>query len=489
MEFDTSYDLIVVGGGASGNSAALIAAREGKSVVILEKMPELGGLSVFAEGTAAFESSEQKRLGKPDHPDRHFPSKAEGYAKFNSFSHYRANYEVVKAFVDNSAETIDIYKDLGIEYKTVTIAAYDDPNEIWTFHLPDGLGARCQEVLIEAIERAGVDIFTNTPVKELIIEDGKVVGVVAHSEGEEPIRVGGKAVILATGGMGSSPDLIAKYSWFSPSAYNMNVLTPLQNVGDGLRMALDAGADPDNITTCPLLAGGARDKAMDSEVGAAGIQPGTIWVNKTGRRFISEGIAENIGDIGPQYGKQPDGIVWSLLDQDNIDRLIEVGSEVSIGEFVVFGRPLKRLKTELTQDVEDGVVKKADTVEELARLIDVDEKTLIETVSSYNDACKTGRDEYYLKQEKFLRPLSKTPFYAIALATGTMGSAGGIRINGNMQVVNKEYEPIEGLYAVGLDATGLYGDSYNMEVPGAANGFAHTSGRIAARHAISELGK
>ncbi len=66
-----------------------------------------------------------------------------------------------------------------------------------------------------------------------------------------------------------------------------------------------------------------------------------------------------------------------------------------------------------------------------------------------------------------------------------MGSAGGIRVNGDMQVVTSDYEAIPGLYAVGLDATGLYGDSYNMEVPGAANGFAHTSGRIAARHAIA----
>lgn len=68
-----------------------------------------------------------------------------------------------------------------------------------------------------------------------------------------------------------------------------------------------------------------------------------------------------------------------------------------------------------------------------------------------------------------------------------MSSTGGIRVNGNMQVVNKDYEPIPGLYAAGLDASGLYGDSYNMEVPGAANGFAYTSGRIAARHVISSM--
>lgn len=110
MAFDTEYDLVVVGGGASGKSAALEAARAGKSVVILEKMPETGGLSMFAEGTAAFESSEQKKLGKPAHPDRHFPTKQEGYDKFNSYSHYRANFDVVRAFVDNSADTIDFLK-------------------------------------------------------------------------------------------------------------------------------------------------------------------------------------------------------------------------------------------------------------------------------------------------------------------------------------------------------------------------------------------
>lgn len=304
MAFDTEYDLVVVGGGASGKSAALEAARAGKSVVILEKMPETGGLSMFAEGTAAFESSEQKKLGKPAHPDRHFPTKQEGYDKFNAYSHYRANFDVVRAFVDNSADTIDFLKDLGVEYKTVTIAAYDDPNEVWTFHLPDGLGARVQELLLSAVEHAGVDIFTETPATELIIEDGKVVGVVAESEGE-PLRVGGKAVVLATGGMGSNPELIAKYSWFAPSAYNMNTLTPLQNMGDGLMMALSAGADDTNIVTCPLLAAGARNKAMDSHIGAAGVQPGAIWINKTGRRFANEGTAENIGDIAHCTASSP----------------------------------------------------------------------------------------------------------------------------------------------------------------------------------------
>lgn len=484
-EFDVEYDLVVVGGGASGKSAALIAARAGKNVVVIEKMPETGGLSVFAEGTAAFESSVQKELGTPRLSKYHFPTKQEGLDKIMGYSHQRANYEVARAFVENSAETIDIYRDLGVVYKTCDIAAEDDPNEVWTFHLPDGLGAHCQEVLLDAIQKLDVDIFTETPAKELIIEDGRVVGVVAESEGE-PLRIGGQAVILATGGMGSSPDRIFKYSWFAPAAYNMNVLTPLQNVGDGLDLALSAGADPNTITTCPLLAAGGRDMTMDSQVGGAGVNPG-VWINKTGHRFAAESVAENLGDIGTYYGKQPGGIVWSILSQADVDRLVSEGSEIAIGEFVVYHKPMTGLLPELEAHLESGLVKKADTFEELAEQMGVPTDAFVETMTAYNEACEKGVDEAFFKKPQYLRALAEPPFYGIPLATGTMGSAGGIKVNGNMQVITSDGDAIPGLYAVGLDATGLYGDSYNMEIPGCANGFAHTSGRIAARHAIANM--
>lgn len=484
-EFDVEYDLVVVGGGASGKSAALIAARAGKNVVVLEKMPETGGLSMYAEGTAAFESSVQKELGTPRLSKYHFPTKEEGLEKLMGYSHQRANYEVARAFVENSAETIDIYRDLGVVYKTCDIAAEDDPNEVWTFHLPEGLGAHCQEVLLDAIQKLDVDIFTETPAKELIVEGGRVVGVVAESEGA-PLRIGGKAVILATGGMGSNPDRIFKYSWFAPAAYNMNTLTPLQNVGDGLDLALSAGADPTVITTCPILAAGGRDMTMDSQVGGAGVNPG-VWVNKTGHRFAAESVAENLGDIGTYYGKQPGGIVWSILSQADVDRLVSEGSEIAIGEFVVYHKPMDRLPIELDAHLESGLVKKADTLEELADMMDVPQDVFVETMRSYNEACEKGYDDAFMKKPQYLRAVDKAPFYAIPLTTGTMGSAGGIKINGNMQVVDVDGNAIEGLYAVGLDATGLYGDSYNMEIPGCANGFAHTSGRIAARHAIANM--
>ena len=162
-------------------------------------------------------------------------------------------------------------------------------------------------------------------------------------------------------------------------------------------------------------------------------------------------------------------------------------AEIAIGEFVVYHKPMDRLPIELDAHLESGLVKKADTLEELADMMDVPQDVFVETMRSYNEACEKGYDDAFMKKPQYLRAVDKAPFYAIPLATGTMGSAGGIKINGNMQVVDVDGNAIEGLYAVGLDATGLYGDSYNMEIPGCANGFAHTSGRIAARHAIANM--
>ena len=299
------------------------------------------------------------------------------------------------------------------------------------------------------------------------------------------MRIGGKAVILATGGMGSNPDRIFKYSWFAPAAYNMNTLTPLQNMGDGLDLALSAGADPTVITTCPILAAGGRDMTMDSQVGGAGVNP-RVWAGQMGA-MAAESVAENIGDIGTYYGKQPGGIVWSILSQADVDRLVSEGSEIAIGEFVVYHKPMDRLSIELDAHLESGLVKKADTLEELADMMDVPQDVFVETMRSYNEACEKGYDDAFMKKPQYLRAVDKAPFYAIPLATGTMGSAGGIKINGNMQVVDVDGNAIEGLYAVGLTPRACTATPTNMEIPGCANGLAHTSGRIAARHAIANM--
>ncbi|NLW08151.1 MAG: FAD-dependent oxidoreductase [Clostridia bacterium] len=489
-KFDVEYDVVVVGGGGSGKSAALTAAKEGGlKVALLEKMEKTGGTSIYAEGTCAFESSEQKERKVPPKAgelnQKHYPTREEGFRRYIDYSHHRANPEVVRMFVDNSAETIDILKSLGVVYTDVTIYAYDQPLELNTFHRPDGLGERVQELLLRACVNAGVDIFTSTPAKQLLTSDGAVVGVLALDSKGNAMKIGAKAVILATGGFGNNPDLVKKYSWQYRVAYHTYQCVPTQNTGDGLMMALEVGADTDSIGAL-MIAPCARGKTLSSHSSGAGAQPG-LWVNKTGRRFASEEVAMSFADAGNTVAKQPEGVVYSIFDADTVKHLMEEGSDIGLGDFIRYKQKLTHLQTELDQDVAEGIAWRGDTIEELAKNIGLDPEVLAATVAEYNDACEKGYDPLFYKPARFLRPVRKAPFYAVNMAPSVLVSCGGIRVNGNLQVTDRDYKPIPGLYAVGMEASGLYGDTYNLDCPGTANGFAHTSGRVAARHAIKTI--
>ncbi len=484
-EFDAEYDLVVIGGGAAGKSAALAGAQEGLGVAILEKLDQTGGTSVYAEGTAAFDSSEQRARKVPDKEGAHFPTKEEGFRRYVDYSHHRANPDVVHAFIDNASETIEMYKSLGVAYTDVTIYAYDQPNELYTFHRPEGLGAHCQEVLLKAVENAGVDIFTDTAAEHLIMEDGHVAGVEATDADGHTVRIGAKAVVLASGGFGNNKDMVQQYSWFPRTAQSMYQCVPTANTGAGLTMALEVGADTESLGALMIICC-ARGKTLNSHISGAGSQP-VLWVNKTGRRFASEEVAPSFADAGNTMAEQPDSTVYAIIDQDTVEHLIAAGSDIGLGDFIPFHEKLTMLQMELDQAVEDGIAWKGATPEELATAIGLDPQTLSHTIAEYNAACDSGSDPEFYKRPDFLRPVRTAPLYAINMAPSVLVSCGGIRINGNMQVTDADYEPIPGLYAAGMEASGLYGDTYNLDVPGTANSFAHTSGRLAGRHAASVI--
>lgn len=493
MGFDVEYDVVVLGSGASGKSAAYtVASESGLSVAILEKRDVTGGTSVFAEGMCACQSSEVKARGVPDYPgelpaDAHFPTFEEHEKRYLEYSHHRANPDVVKAFVRNSGETIDIMKSIGVEYTDVSIYAYDQPNELYTFHRPDGLGARVQELLLRACENSGVDIFTSTPGKELIVEDDAVIGVVAEDVDGNVMRIGAKAVIIATGGFGNNPDMVRKYSWIPRLPDYWYCALPLENKGDGINMAISAGGDTRALGT--LMVGACVwGKMPDSHLNGGGCQP-VLWVDTKGKRFANEGLSMSAFDFGNTIAQRDDGIVYVVMDHDSLQHYMEVGSDIGLGDFVYYHGKLSHLETEINESIaaQDGAAFRADSIEELAEQLGIDPTTMKETVDVYNGYCDDGYDPDYYKPSKFLYPVRTAPFYAIRQAAGPLVSCGGIRVNENFQVTNESYEPIRGLYAAGNDASGLYGDTYNLDCPGSANGFAHTSGRLAARHAIERI--
>lgn len=485
ISFDAEYDIAVVGGGAAGKSAALTAARGGLNVVILEKMGEAMGSAQHAEGACAFESSEQKAR---ENGDLHMPTKEEGYREYMRYSHYRADASVVRMFVENSADAIEMLKGVGVEFEDVVKYLPDMAEELASMHIPKGLGMKCQELLLKAVREAGVDIFVNTLVEHVVMEDGRAVGVITRDVDGNELSIGAKAVIIATGGYGCNPELMKKYNFLGGDTKTWTTLPPVmgvKNTGDGFALAEEAGGVVNGGGVVQLFAGG-FGKLAGSESGAAGTQP-SLWVNKKGKRFINEDISKRGTFAGTVLAGQQDSLAYGIIDASMMEYLQKVGSDISFGAFLPLHKPMVHLLDELEADMAAGRAWKADSLEELAEQMGIDKETFLDTVEKYNAVCEAGYDNEFFKAPEFLKPVVKAPFYGILTAPDYPTTCGGIRVNENLQVLNKEFDPIPGLFATGNDASGLYGDSYTMTIPGSTNGFAHTSGRVAAKYILSML--
>lgn len=481
-EFDASYDVVVIGGGGAGMSAAVQAAKNGLTCAVIEKEDKLGGSSNFAEGHAAFESDEQIKRGID-------VSKQQAYDTYIEYSHWRADPAIVERFVENAATTIVKLRDeVGAHYESVEITAPDQAGELTTWHLPEGEVAKVIELLEADARRRGVDIFLSTAAKEIVKDEGRIAGVVAVDSDGEEVRLGARAVIVGTGGYAGNPEMLDKYAKFPIGTAVINAGSP-GNTGDGVTMVKGAGGvEHPNIGTLllfPLM----RDKTVTSHVNNAGMQP-YLWVDARGRRFTNEIMGLNFGHAGDVVAGQPGSFYWLIMGQEEKRHLVEDGNEVGLGIYVRNYEKLVNLPTELEADVADEArtnVQGAATIEELATKIGVPADVLVATVEEYNGYCATGVDTKFRKPAQYLRAVDEGPFYAIKMETGIMISMGAMKIDERMRALDPDGNPVPGLYVVGCDAGGLWGESYSLPIPGSANGFALTSGWLAADDIAAEL--
>jgi fumarate reductase flavoprotein subunit len=477
-----TVNLTIVGSGACGLAAALTAAECGAKAVVLEKQFHFGGSSNFAEGMFGVESDLQRReyVGI---------TRDEAFRMIMEYSHWRANPRLVRAVVDESAETIGWLQRQGVKFLGPK-AMWPDALRLW--HVLEGphraKGAAMNRRLVDEATKRGVDIRLGTPVTKILKENGEITGVVAE-KGGQTIQINSKAVIIATGGYANNKEWIKKYAGFDLGV-DLFPLGNFDKTGDGIRMAWEVGGAEEGMGVLQLGRGGPVLTGVESTglLEIACNQP-NIRINQDGLRYCDENIQPNFTFDGNALVRQRGRCAYSIFDESAKRYWSDKGVDAGAGFRLLPGTRInieKDLKKVLERGSKDVFV--ADSLEELATKIRVDPAVLMSTVDEYNQFCDKGHDDLFAKDPRYLRPLRGPRFYALKACVLFIGTLGGIKINHKMEVLDRKEKRIPGLYAGGLDAGGMYGDSYDLYAAGGTLGFAVNSGRIAARNALEYVG-
>ncbi|OGO19160.1 MAG: hypothetical protein A2144_14610 [Chloroflexi bacterium RBG_16_50_9] len=472
-------DVVVVAAGTAGLAAAVAAAEGGARVIAFEKASTPGGAGSMAYGPFAVESRLQRL--------KQIPTTVEDAFKIHmEYTHWRVDARLVKAYYDKSASTIDWLEKMGVEFSDV---GSHDVGFSYTWHIvkgiagkpgQGGLGATMMKALTDRAQKLGVKFFFKTPVKRILKKENGIAGVIAEDDSGEEIQANARAIIIATGGFGDNPEMVKKYTGYEYERDMSGIRVP-GVVGDGLRMAWEMGAAPTDIflELSPLHTPDFGDFFSAS---LAFNQP-TLIVNLLGERFMNEGIV-NPTYSGNAVSRQKNRCAFVIFDEITRQHYEETALDFPPNGVVALtynGNVAVNLKKALDRGAEGLFA--ADSIEELASKAGINTEALPKTVDEYNNACATGRDMLFHKKAKYLRPVKQPKFYAGKLTLRTIGSMGGIKINYKTEVLNKDFDVIPGLYAAGLDANAIYGDSYAYLLPGNTMGFALNSGRIAGENA------
>jgi fumarate reductase flavoprotein subunit len=465
--------IAVVGGGGAGLAAAVAAAEKGADVLVLEKRHALGGNSRLAEGLLAAESPAQKR-------ERIDAGKDEIFRMAMDYAHWKLDARIVRAFIDKSGDTIQWLEEKGLIFDW--IPAFFPNQRIRTWHCLRKRGAELIKVLEKECKTLGVRMLRDCAAKKLLMDRRRrITGVIAAAKDAE-LTIKARGVIVATGGYGGNKALLKKYNPY----YNENIiLKGIPHNGDGFLMATEVGAATEGLGLLQF-SGHTPHQAAD-ELMVVSDEPNTVWVNKRGYRFTDEATGFNRFESVNAVLRQPDSLCYSLFDDRIKQNVIENGVIKGVGCVIQPGTKLPKIGKALELASRQGNGKISDSWEDLAVWMGTEPAILLATIEEYNTFCDKGHDEIFAKDRKYLWELQTPPFYALKCYPRFLGTIGGIKINHNMEVLDREENPIPGLYAAGVDTGGWEADTYNAILSGSTFGFAINSGRISGESAVAYI--
>lgn len=471
----------VVAGGPAGLSAAISAAESGLDVCVFDKAANTGGTGNMGMGPFAVGSRIQKKnmIGL---------TRDEAFAKFMNYTHWRSDAQLVRKYIDKSADTIDWLEDMGVEFYDA--AKYFAGSEsTWHRVKPDTgvpgprAAAKMYALMAERAKELGVQFFLETKVERLLVEDGRVVGCEAVDKNGEKVVCHAKTVLIATGGFSANAEMVGQYL-HRELDQDLHLTKVPGLCGEGIRMAWDAGAGHADMNY-EMTYGMPMTKNNCPKLHRIFCQP-NLMVNLNGERFINEAIMDNTTFTGNAIDLQRGHCAFSILDSSIIKHYERNGLDCvslvfPIMEVNGFAELFESERQNGNTDLFYG-----ETLEELCENTGIQCETLVQTIEDYNEACAT-RDAFFNKPQEYMRPLKKGPYYAGRFYPSGYGTLGGIKINHRMEVITEAGETIPGLYAAGTDACNIFGDSYVFILPGGTMGFCINGGRMAGENAADYI--
>ena len=470
-DIEETVDVVVVGAGGAGMTAAITATDAGKKVIVVESQPIAGGNSVRSTGgmnAAKTPYQDKNEFKEAAGVEKTLATAAEKFADNETITALAAtvksqwdtyqanpqgyfdsvelmeldtmiggkgknNPELVKALAENSADAIEWLASIGAEVKNV--GAFGGAS-VKRIHRPvnaDGkvtaVGAYIVPILEKNLQDRNVQFLFDTTANEIIMKDGKAVGIKGTGKDGHKVTINAKSVVIATGGFGANAEMVEKYK---PELKGFATTNAEGAQGQGIDMATAVGAatvDMDQIQIHPTVHIEEDGNAHLITEGLRG--DGAILVNAEGKRFYDEVSTRD--KVSAAIIEQTDKSAWLIVDQAMVDKSAVIAGYIKSG-YTVTGA----------------------TYEELAKAMGVDEATFTSTMNTWNQAVEAKSDAEF-GRTSFANPLTTAPYYAIKITPAVHHTMGGIVINPKAEVLNEKGEAISGLYAAGEVTGGVHG--------------------------------
>lgn len=467
-----SSDIVIIGGGVAGMSAAVNAADNGAKVIIVEKMPFMGGASAICGGQYAIQGTKlQKQKGVANDPPQALVYDLIGNGhNYNNLSSLKTLAEQSPRAADWAIDRFNLnFIDQKLQYR----AEFQNDRSLY---LKNGCGPMT-ESLRQAVKADGIQVLTDTRANKLIVKDGRVIGIEAQGKNGTNYTIKGKAILLATGGYGANKDMLVE-PLKSALYYG-----PVSSTGDGHKMAQEIGVPlelmefgkryPNGVEAAP-----GRAASVIQGNYRAWLKSG-ILVNANGKRVVNEKASNN--NIMRVLEKQPRGMLFLVMDEPT---------------FNVFKAGVHTLG--ITDDQIDKWLKAngsaapifahGKTLKEAADHAKINAEELAKTIDQYNEYVKAGKDAEFGRPVAFMKETIKKegPYYIVEQQPRFATTMGSVKVNEALQVLGKDGKAIPGLYAAGEIANAVHGDDSS---PGMNISWGFTSGKVSSENMLKSIGK